>query len=307
MEKEGIRYYIRTRTLLGLNPTEIHEELETAYGHPVTSYSTCQKWSLNVRNGSMEIEDKPIPGRPVSEVTQENIDFVRRVIDEDSHSTYTELEAKTEISRGSLETIIHKHLKLRKVTSRWVPHDLTPYQKQERVRICRDNLAKFQNESWRRCDIVTGDETWVYHRKIKKKAENAAWIGPGEKPKTTTKRGRFEAKTLFSIFFRASGPLWVHAVEADDGIDADYYIKNCLKPIIHEIHLQRLDTGTKGIKLLYDNARAHTASEVKNFLKDESLAVMPHPPYSPDLSPCDFWLFGYLKEHLPENVNKDTH
>jgi hypothetical protein len=25
---------------------------------------------------------------------------------------------------------------------------------------------------------------------------------------------------------------------------------------------------------------------------------LPHPPYSPDLAPCDFWLFGYLKNSL---------
>jgi histone-lysine N-methyltransferase SETMAR len=25
-----------------------------------------------------------------------------------------------------------------------------------------------------------------------------------------------------------------------------------------------------------------------------------HPPYSPDLSPCDFWLFGTLKEKLKD-------
>jgi hypothetical protein len=25
---------------------------------------------------------------------------------------------------------------------------------------------------------------------------------------------------------------------------------------------------------------------------------MPHPAYSPDLSPCDFFLFGYLKDKL---------
>ena len=25
---------------------------------------------------------------------------------------------------------------------------------------------------------------------------------------------------------------------------------------------------------------------------------MPHPPYSPDLTPCDFWLFPKLKERL---------
>ena len=29
---------------------------------------------------------------------------------------------------------------------------------------------------------------------------------------------------------------------------------------------------------------------------------LPHPPYSPDLSPCDFWLFTLVKKHLFEKV-----
>jgi hypothetical protein len=26
--------------------------------------------------------------------------------------------------------------------------------------------------------------------------------------------------------------------------------------------------------------------------------VLAHPPYSPDLAPCDYWLFSRVKEHL---------
>jgi histone-lysine N-methyltransferase SETMAR len=32
----------------------------------------------------------------------------------------------------------------------------------------------------------------------------------------------------------------------------------------------------------------------------EGLGRAEHPPYSPDLSPCDFWLFGFLKEKLKD-------
>ena len=28
------------------------------------------------------------------------------------------------------------------------------------------------------------------------------------------------------------------------------------------------------------------------------MKTIPHPPYSPDLAPCDFWLFPNLKEKL---------
>ena len=55
---------------------------------------------------------------------------------------------------------------MKKVTSRWISHQLTDEQKQQRVKLCRENLAKFQNGSCRLCDIITGDEMWIYHRQI---------------------------------------------------------------------------------------------------------------------------------------------
>jgi hypothetical protein len=29
-----------------------------------------------------------------------------------------------------------------------------------------------------------------------------------------------------------------------------------------------------------------------------NIAGVPNPPYAPDLSPCDLWLFGFLKESM---------
>ena len=54
----------------------------------------------------------------------------------------------------------------------------------------------------------------------------------------------------------------------------------------------------RGIKLLIDNASSHTTKLTKNFLESEGLDLLPHPPYSPDLAPCDFWLFPKLKIYL---------
>jgi hypothetical protein len=34
------------------------------------------------------------------------------------------------------------------------------------------------------------------------------------------------------------------------------------------------------------------------FLANYSIPVVPHPPYSPDLAPCDFFLFPRLKSTL---------
>ena len=46
--------------------------------------------------------------------------------------------------------------------------------------------------------------------------------------------------------------------------------------------------------LHHDNAPAHTALSFREFLAEKNIPVLPHPPYSPDLAPCDFFLFSKL-------------
>ena len=58
------------------------------------------------------------------------------------------------------------------------------------------------------------------------------------------------------------------------------------------------------VHLLHDNASSHKCEVVKSFLASEKVTVVNHPPYSPDLSPCDFFLFPRLKKML--SGNKDT-
>ena len=43
---------------------------------------------------------------------------------------------------------------------------------------------------------------------------------------------------------------------------------------------------------------AHTSAIVTAFLKKEKVTVLPQPPYSPDLAPCDVFLFPKLKAFL---------
>ena len=50
--------------------------------------------------------------------------------------------------------------------------------------------------------------------------------------------------------------------------------------------------------LHHDNAPCHTAGSINEFLVEKRISVFSQPPYSPDLSPCDFFLFPWLKTHL---------
>jgi len=45
----------------------------------------------------------------------------------------------------------------------------------------------------------------------------------------------------------------------------------------------------------HHNALAHSTLSVAPFLKSKCITVMPQPPYSPDLEPCESFLFQKVK------------
>jgi hypothetical protein len=50
--------------------------------------------------------------------------------------------------------------------------------------------------------------------------------------------------------------------------------------------------------LHHNNAPCHAALSVREILAKYSIPMVPHPPYSPDLAPCNFFLFPRLKSTL---------
>lgn len=295
MDFENLRFYVKTRRLLGVSAIEISNELVSAYGSCAPSYSFVLKWFNLFTDGRENIKDETRSGRPRTAVCDENIERVREIIEDNPYSTYAEIEVLTSLHPPTIHTIIHDHLHLRKITSRFVPHELSDQNKRERVRVCRDLLSKLDEGKLRLCDIVTGDESWFYHRNIGHKQLNASWIGVDESPRTIVRRGRFEPKTMFSIFFKSTGMVHISYINDGKTINTDTYINNCLEPMLEVVEELRPTSGLERIKLLHDNARPHVAESVVTYLDEKKIGLIDHPPYSPDLSPPDFWLFSYLK------------
>jgi histone-lysine N-methyltransferase SETMAR len=55
---------------------------------------------------------------------------------------------------------------------------------------------------------------------------------------------------------------------------------------------------TKGVVLLHDNARPHTADRKNSLIKLFNWEIFDHPPYSPDLASSDYHLFTKMKVWL---------
>ena len=75
-----------------------------------------------------------------------------------------ELADIVKISDGSVFTILHEHLGMRKLCAKWVPHEFTVDQKQQRIDAWEECLALLNRnkmEFYRR--YVTMDETWLHY------------------------------------------------------------------------------------------------------------------------------------------------
>ncbi|CAH1962018.1 unnamed protein product [Acanthoscelides obtectus] len=63
------------------------------------------------------------------------------------------------------------------------------------------------------------------------------------------------------------------------------------------IELRKINPERR-IILHQDNAPAHTAQKTMQYLTEENVELLNHPPYSPDLSPNDFFTFPKIKNRL---------
>ena len=77
------------------------------------------------------------------------------------------------------------------------------------------------------------------------------------------------------------------------------------KGVQEEIPLQEASTLQFGwVAFPPDNALVHNFILVTDYLTKMGINTVHHPPYSPDLAPCDFWLFPKLRGYRYETIEE---
>jgi len=104
-----------------------------------------------------------------------------------------------------------------------------------------------------------------------------------------------QIETMLICFFNSQG---VHKEFVPQGqtVNKQYY-REVLERLRKRFLCIRPDIADTWM-LHHDNAPYHTAISVNEFLAKKGISLVPQPPYSPDLNPCDFFLFPKLKFHL---------
>ena len=299
LSRRDFRAMILYDFMQGKDYTQSYETMSGCFGDQAPSKTTVWNWYNDFKLGRKSLKDSDRCGRPNSAINEDKITEVKTLIEEDSRITKEEIQDTLKISAGGLDRILHKHLDVRKRCARWIPHKLTDEQKRGRVEWCHYMLRKFDGgRSPRVNDIVTGDETYVYQYDPETKQQSSVWLFPGQPAPQKCRRARSANKQMIAVFFSKSGHVATVPLEERRTVNAEWYINICLPKVIEAWSARRPGTSPRRILLHHDNATAHTAASTLDYLQENGVQLVTHPPYSPDLAPCDFFLFPLVKKQL---------
>ncbi|CAH2010623.1 unnamed protein product [Acanthoscelides obtectus] len=133
-----------------------------------------------------------------------------------------------------------------------------------------------------------------------------AWVSLSDHPrvgieasmkisKTSIQKILLEELGVVATFVSTAGHIATIPLNEQRTVTADWFTTICFPKVITE--LRKINPETR-IILHQDNASLHTAQRTRQYLTDEKVELLDHPPYSPDLSPNDFFTFPKIINRL---------
>ena len=105
-------------------------------------------------------------------------------------------------------------------------------------------------------------------------------------------------KVMATVFWDAKGVIMLDLLPKRSTMTGVYYA-NLLDQLRTAIREQkRRGKLSKGVLLQQDNARVPTCKVTMDAVERNGYELIPHPVYSPDLAPSDFFLFPNLKKDI---------
>lgn len=293
--REHQRYFVWVCWKDGNDAAEIHRMLVNAEGDKALSKRTIYRWIEAFDLGQSTIQDAPRSGRPRDAVLPSNVNIIEDLIKDDPHITVRELQEIVPIGLARIDIILHSELALRKVCAKFVPHALTDENKQKRVELSKE-LLEYLESGFN--NIITGDETWFHFYTMKSKTANKVWVKPGDSRPQIPRTVQNSKKRMFCVFFSVDGIVTTIVVDKGKTVTGDFYKSDVLPKVFKKFREIKNRSTLRNVMLHHDNASPHKAKAVTEYLKEQRITALPHPPYSPDLAPCDFFLFPRIKKEL---------
>ena len=242
------------------------------------------------------VEDEQCIGRPSISHTSDNVAKVKAVLDSDRSLSVRLIADQVGLPKSIVHEIITTELQMRKVCAKLVPKVLTNEQKESRVSISRGLLDRVTGDTEFLEQVITGDETWVFEYDPERKRRSSEWHTTESPRPKKARMSKSKMKSIVIVFFYSKGVVHKEFVPPGQTVNAAFYVE-VLKRLKKRVARVRPEIANTWV-LHHDNGPSHASMLVREFLAKQTVAMLPQPPYSPDLVPPDFFLFPRLKSSL---------
>ena len=122
--------------------------------------------------------------------------------------------------------------------------------------------------------VITGDETWCFQHDLETKQQSMQWKTRNSPWPKKARMSRLQVKTMLVCFFDHKGIVHHEFIAQGQKVNQQCYLEV----------LTRLRESVQ-------RKRPRLWPDKWILLAKNSITKMDHPPYTPDLVPCDFGLF----------------
>ena len=143
-------------------------------------------------------------------------------------------------------------------------------------------------------NIITGDQSWFNYGY----GEDGAWLMPDDDAPIMDGSRIQIRKIMITVIWGVHGIYLIDILPEKASFNSTYFITNIIMPLKEKKASIWSQSDKRKIWLHLDNCRVHNSVESLKETESAGFKRTPHPPYSPDIAPSDFFLFGYTKHKL---------
>ncbi|GFT57769.1 mariner Mos1 transposase [Trichonephila clavipes] len=168
----------RNRSIYSCHPRDVYKNKQKHTGNAL-SRAQCYRWFEKFQNCDSDVRNEK-SGRPAKKFEDAEL---QALLHEDDVQTQEHLAEQLNVDQSTVSRRLKAMGKIIKV-GRWVPHELTDRQQENRKNVCKMLLARYKRKSYLH-RIVIGDEKWIYFENPKR---NRSYMDPGQPSKSTARQ-----------------------------------------------------------------------------------------------------------------------
>lgn len=273
--------------------TTVQRKFRNQYDERPPTRASIYRWmKLFKERGS--VEGKKSPGR--TRTSDAAVERVRDAFQSSPRKSVRTAARELQLPRSTVHDILRKRLHLHPYKIQMAQH-LYPADEDRRKEFAMDMLARLDEDPSFLSNIVYSDEA-TFHVSGKVNRHNCRIWG-SEKPHAVREHMRDSPKVNVwcGLFHdRVIGPFFF----AEQTISGIVYLD-----MLENFVMPQLEDLGENVIFQHDGAPAHWSLLVRSFL-DQTMperwigrnGPIPWPPRSPDITPLDFFLWGFVKDRV---------